>query len=140
LTALLDVGRDGHFATVLLGHVDVPDHQMTVVNAGHLPPLVVSGTGTYFVAAQPGAPIGVASFADFVPHIVAIPQRASILAYTDGLVERRGESLDAGLERLRATAAAQQGNPERLLDAVVASLADDGVGDDIALLAVRWID
>lgn len=137
LTALLDVGRDGHFATVLLGHVDVPDHVMTIVNAGHLPPLVVSDEGAHFAHAVPGAPIGVAQTDSYVPLTVRVPAGGAVLAYTDGLVERRGEYLDAGLDRLRDVAAADLPGPELLLDRVLSMLARES-SDDIALLAMCW--
>ncbi len=143
LTLLLDIGRDGHFATVLLGHVDVPEHRLTVVNAGHLPPLVASGSDAHFVEVPPGTPIGVAralAQVEYVPITVELGRGASMLAYTDGLVERRGELLDVGMERLRAASLAAQGNPEHLLDAAVATLADQVVADDVALLAVHWKD
>ena len=138
LTALLDVARDGHFATVLIGHVDVPDHRLTVVNAGHLPPLVLSRDGAHFLDAVPGAPIGVSHTARYEPLTVELPPGASVLAYTDGLVERRGEFLDAGLDRLRMVAESETGPPERLLDRVVTMLSGDSAADDIALLAMRW--
>jgi len=138
LTALLDVARDGHFATVLLGHVDVPDRSLTMVNAGHLPPLLVANGESQFLYAVPGAPIGVSGTVPFVPLTVEVPPGASVLAYTDGLVERRGEFLDAGLDRLQATAIAGPEGPERLLDYVVTVLTGDSAPDDIALLAMHW--
>lgn len=138
LTALLDVARDGHFATVLVGHVDVPEHRMTVVSAGHLPPLVVSNGGAHFVEAVPGAPVGVAGTVQYVPLTVQVPPGASVLAYTDGLVERRGENIDVGLGRLRDVAAQRADAPDALLDRVVTMLAGDATSDDIALLAMRW--
>lgn len=140
LTLLLDVGRDGHFATVLLGDVDVPGRRLTVVNAGHLPPLVASGAQAHFVEAPPGPPIGVAQTARYHPLTVELPRRASLLAYTDGLVERRGELLDTGMARLRTLVTAAQGAPGPLLDAVAGSLADEVVTDDVALLAMHWTD
>ena len=139
LTLLLDVGRDSHFATVLLGNVDVPASRLTVVNAGHLPPLVVSGAESHFVEVPPGPPIGVTQTARYEPLTVELPSRASLLAYTDGLVERRGELLDTGMERLRALVSAGQGGSEELLDAVAGSLAGEVVTDDVALLALHWI-
>ena len=138
LAALLDVVRDGHFATVLVGHVDVPDHRMTVVSAGHPPPLVVADGDAQFVNAVPGAPIGVAQTVRYVPLTVDVPRGAAVLAYTDGLVERRGEFIDAGLSRLREAAVAESGAPEHLLDRVVSTLTGDAAADDIALLAMRW--
>jgi hypothetical protein len=61
----------------------------------------------------------------------------TLLAFTDGLVERRREHLDTGLERLRAAATA--GMPiASLVEHVVDTLAPDGSDDDIAVLALRW--
>jgi serine phosphatase RsbU (regulator of sigma subunit) len=152
LTALLDVARDGHFATVLLGHVDVPDHRVTAVSAGHLPPLVISDKGTEYVPVVSGAPIGVSPSARYQPVTVSVPSGATLLAYTDGLVERRGEHLDVGLERLRHVAGggargrsgtglgagADPTTPERLLDRVVSMLDGETAADDVALLAMSW--
>ncbi len=143
LTLLLDIGRDGHFTTVLLGHADVPDHRVTMVNAGHLPPLVASGSDAHFVETPPGTPIGVArslTEVEYVPLTVELGRGASMLAYTDGLVERRGEILDVGMERLRVASLAAHGSSEQFLDAAVATLADQVVSDDVALLAVHWRD
>jgi hypothetical protein len=140
LTALLDVAQDGHFATVLLGHVDVPEHRVTAVSAGHLPPLVISHDGAEFVPVVSGAPIGVSEVEQYEPLTVEVPSGASVLAYTDGLVERRGEYLDAGLERLRRFAGAASGPPDRLLDHVVTMLAGESAADDVALLAMTWTE
>lgn len=137
LNALLDVARDGHFATVLLGHVDVPARQMTAVSAGHPPPLVVCDGGAYFLDTVPGAPVGVSGNVSYVPITVHMPPRTSILAYTDGLVERRGEILDTGLERLRSIAIGNGGS-RPLIDAVVAGMLEETVADDVALLEIRW--
>ncbi len=137
LTALLDVVRDGHFATVLLGHVDVPARQITAVSAGHPPPLVVCDGGAYFVSAVPGAPIGVSEYVSYVPITIRVPPRTSVLAYTDGLVERRGEILDTGLERLRSIAI-DNGGSRPLIEAVVAGMLEETPTDDVALLELRW--
>lgn len=140
LTSLLDVARDGHFATVLLGHVDVPGHRLTLVNAGHLPPLVVSAGGARFVHVAPGAPIGVVEGLRYVPQTVHVAPGASVLAYTDGLVERRGELLDAGMARLQQVVSVVPEAPERLLDRVIQTLTSDAAFDDVALLAMRWTE
>ena len=138
LAALLDVARDGHFATVLLGHVDVPAHRLTVVSAGHPPPLVVSGETTHFVEVEPGAPVGVGGPVRCAARSVEVAAGASVLAYTDGLVERRGEYLDTGLRRLQEAAGSGTGDPEVLLDRVVGALVGDQGSDDVALLAMQW--
>ncbi len=140
LTSLLDVARDDHFATVLLGHVDVPGHRLTLVNAGHLPPLVVSPEGARYIEVDPGLPIGVAEELHYVARTFTLPEGASVLAYTDGLIERRGESLDTSLARLREVVAVAFDGPEQLLERVISMLASSAAPDDVALLAMRWTD
>jgi serine phosphatase RsbU (regulator of sigma subunit) len=61
-----------------------------------------------------------------------------VLLYTDGLVERRGMSLDVGLERLRAAVARVGDRPlQELCDAVLGQLLPRDAEDDVALVAVR---
>lgn len=139
LASLLDVARDGHFATVVVGHADIPGHQMALVSAGHPPPLVVGSDGAYFVDAVPGMPIGISPDASYVPITVPVPPGASVIAYTDGLVERRGEMLDVGLERLRDSAARARHDGRPVLDTIVSELTSSGASDDVALLELRWI-
>jgi anti-sigma regulatory factor (Ser/Thr protein kinase) len=63
-----------------------------------------------------------------------------LLFYTDGLVERRGRSLDEGLERLRAAVATGPREPERLAEHVLEHLlGDDDRGDDVVLLVARLL-
>jgi len=64
-------------------------------------------------------PIGVDPAAPLAAVTVPLPASGTLLAFTDGLVERRGEVIDAGLDRLRAHAA------ER--------------GTDMATLALAWV-
>ncbi len=61
-----------------------------------------------------------------------------MLAFTDGLVERRGETLDVGLQRLAGLARAPVASLEDLLSGLVSELGRDGSGDDVAVLAFRW--
>jgi hypothetical protein len=64
---------------------------------------------------------------------------ATLLAFTDGAVERRGEVIDTGLERLRATAAAADGEPlATLLDRLMAIPDVAGGRDDTVILGLRW--
>ena len=60
---------------------------------------------------------------------------STLLLYTDGLVERRGEHLQDGLDRLRAALAAGPQDVHELVGALVRRL--DGSDDDVALMAVR---
>jgi serine phosphatase RsbU (regulator of sigma subunit) len=144
LSALLDVGRDKHFATVVCGVADIGRHEITLASAGHLPPLLVRGQGDSageFVRLPTGPPIGVRCSEPHTAVTINVPPQATLLAYTDGLVERRGESLDVGLHELRTSALGSSGPLENMLSTIVDELAPPGSGwfdDDTAILGVRW--
>ena len=138
LSVLLSVERSGHFATVLCIFVNLADHEITVANAGHLPPLLMHGGEGDFIENDVGVPIGV-SPASYAAVTVAVPPDATLMAFTDGLVERRDESLDVGLKRLRDTAVgAGRLSLDDLLSAVVQGLVGEGVDDDTVVLGLRW--
>ena len=68
-----------------------------------------------------------------------MPPGSTLLLYTDGLVERRGEDLAVGLERLAKSAGTHVDlDPEELLDIVLHDLRDGELADDVAMLAVRF--
>jgi len=136
-----DVARDGHIVTVLVGVGHRETGQTTIASAGHLPPLLVSGDGdgpvAEFVNVTPGPPLG-AGAASYGSACVTLPAGATLMAYTDGLVERRGEDLAVGMDRLARTVTRSAGMPLRfLVDDVLASMRHDAASDDIAVLALR---
>jgi serine phosphatase RsbU (regulator of sigma subunit) len=61
-----------------------------------------------------------------------------LVAFTDGLVERRGEVLDVGLERLRDLATRQQLPLDDLLVKLARELASDDHHDDTAIVGIQW--
>jgi serine phosphatase RsbU (regulator of sigma subunit) len=70
--------------------------------------------------------------------VVTLDRGATVLLYTDGLIERRDADLDAGMVRLRDTLVELAGLPlEQLLDEVLERLVDGHPEDDVALVAVR---
>jgi serine phosphatase RsbU (regulator of sigma subunit) len=141
LTRTMDIAQDGHFATVLCGLVDVGTHEVILANAGHLPPLVCGGDGASLVRAEPGWPIGIPGSAVLEPTLLTTAAHDTLIAYTDGLVERRGETLDAGLKRLQEAAAARCGfSLDDLLSSLVSELTGDSPTDDIALIGLRWLN
>jgi len=137
LARLINLVRDGHFATVLCGLVNVAERRITFANAGHPNPLLIAGSSADFVRTRVGPPVGVAT-SEFEPVVVSVPADSTLLAYTDGLFERRGESPDEGLARLRA-AATGYGSLDELLDGLLRVLTPDGGHDDTAILAVKWL-
>jgi serine phosphatase RsbU (regulator of sigma subunit) len=140
LSGLLTVGRDGHFATVLCGLLDVSNGQIVMANAGHPEPLLIAPTGAEFVATRVGVPVGVKGGRPYEEVRFAFPRGSTLLMYTDGAIERRGEHLDLGLQRLRDVSVGAQGPLEQFLSEVVAGVGTAGTDDDTALLAVRWKD
>jgi serine phosphatase RsbU (regulator of sigma subunit) len=138
LSELLSVSGDGHFATVLCALVDIERHQMIVANAGHLNPLLIVGHEARYVATDLGAPIGVTDHTSYTSATVPIPRGATLLAFTDGLIERRGEGLDVGLERMRQASLASNGSLDSMLTQVLHDLTPDGSDDDTAIVGVKW--
>lgn len=107
-------------------------------SAGHPPPLLISPDGTTrLLETDSDVLLGLdpaASRADY-EHIV--DSGVTVLLYTDGLVERRGASIDDGLEWLQRVVAEHAALPlEELCDAVLTELSGP-VEDDVVLLAVR---
>ena len=84
--------------------LDPLEESLEVVVAGHPPALVIrpSGAAAYLRAAGRAPARGHARRPPIRPRRSPCPTGATLLLYTDGLVERRGESIDLGLERLRA--------------------------------------
>jgi serine phosphatase RsbU (regulator of sigma subunit) len=140
LSKLVNVGRTGHLATILFALLDVEAHKLTVTSAGHLPPLLISdGTGT-FVKSEVGVPIGVRAGARYSSTSIDTPPAATLLAFTDGLVERRGESIDAGLARLQRAASSNHVALDEFLGRVIDALRHEGGDDDTAIAALRWVE
>ncbi|WP_030378828.1 MULTISPECIES: SpoIIE family protein phosphatase [unclassified Streptomyces] len=139
------LGTD-RMATCLYAVYDPVAHRITVANAGHPPPVLLHLGGRAEVLRVPaGAPIGVGGV-DFEAVELDAPAGATLLLYTDGLVESRLRDVWTGIEQLReklATTAQLTGvdHPpplEALCDEVLDMLGPGDRDDDIALLAARF--
>ena len=137
LSGLVSVGTDRQLATVLCLLIDVTRREISITNAGHLPPLLIGAEDSHYIESQVGLPVGVDREAAYSSSTFAAPPGATLLAFTDGLVERRGESIEVGLERLRSSVAANHVGLEQLVTHVLEDLRDDAV-DDTAVAAIRW--
>lgn len=139
LRRLLRVETDHQFATVLIGELDAPAGRLRVVCAGHFPPVLVSGGRAELLDCPVAPPVGVDTATPPVATEVRLPGAATLLAFTDGLVERRGEAIDTGLDRLRTLAAGADGQPlEPFLDHVLQALTAGAGTDDTVLVGLRW--
>lgn len=137
LGRLKDFEGDEVFATMLIGEIDLACRRVRLVNAGHPPPLLVTGAGASFVDVPPGAPIGIGQPGPRAREL-ELPLGGLLIAYTDGLVERRDQEIEAGMERLSNAAVAGDSPVEDLLDHLVEALLPGGAVDDTAILALRW--
>ena len=99
----IDISSDGHFATVLIGLVDNDRREITMASAGHLPALLLNSEQAVFVNAPVGVPLGIEG-PGYESVTIPIAPNSTLIAYTDGLVERRNEVLNVGMERLRTAA------------------------------------
>jgi serine phosphatase RsbU (regulator of sigma subunit) len=138
LGLVLDIDRDRSFATVLCALVDVPGRVITMVNAGHPPLLLLSRETAEFVSTTVFPPIGVRDAPSYQATAIVVPPGATIVAFTDGLVERRGESIDVSLERLRSLMSGSSLELDDLVSQILSESTSAEYSDDTAILAVRW--
>ena len=126
-------------ATVVYLVLEVESGEIRFANAGHPPPLVVRRDGTVeYLGGALAPPLGAMPHADrYVDGRASISEGDTLVLFTDGLIERRGVSLDEGLGRLAREAAAAHGDLESLCDTLLSRLVGGGVEDDIAILVVR---
>ena len=132
--------REQHqLATVLCVLIDVPARWVSLTSAGHLPPLLLHPGGAEFLPLHVGPPIGVTPEAHYESTSVTLPVGATLLAFTDGLVERRRENLDVGLERLRSTALMTPADHLRgLVSGILEQVRPADARDDTAIAAIQW--
>jgi serine phosphatase RsbU (regulator of sigma subunit) len=126
-------------ATVSYAMLDPRLGQLRITSAGHFPPVIAApGQDGALAAIAVGPPIGVV---DPPPRqVTALPLvPGSVMCYfTDGLVERRGQSLDDRFARL--CTAVTPAPPESVCAAVMRSLVgSEHSTDDTALLVLRWL-
>lgn len=138
LRKTLDFGDDRHFATVLCGQLDIPEHRLTLASAGHLPPILAGGGTARALEVAPAPPIGLSVRTGAPMAVLTVPAGSTLLAYTDGLVERRYESLDHSIDRLRAVATGNEAPLDDMLAKIITELTMDEPSDDVALIGLRW--
>jgi PAS domain S-box-containing protein len=130
--------EESQMATMLYVIVDPAASTVRWVNAGHPPPLVIGGGRVDFLQGDASVPLGVLPFPTYEEVMAPLNPGQSLLLYTDGLVERPGEHLDKGLERLAACLRDGPESPHELLEHVVDTLVPaGGAPDDVALLTLR---
>ena len=121
-------------ATVCCGVYDTRTGIFAFANAGHIPPLVCSN-GLWQHAPLGGSLLGIGGGAPPVQQIT-LHKGDRLVLYTDGLIERRGEDLADGMERLRQAAATPSTTLSQLCD-VLLEAGGGNLGDDVAVVAIE---
>ncbi|MFE3856345.1 SpoIIE family protein phosphatase [Streptomyces griseorubiginosus] len=131
---VLDLDR---VATCVLALLDPVAGHAVLATAGHVPPLLVRPDAAPELADLPvGPPLGTGS-GGYESRHCPLPPGSLVLAYTDGLVERRGEDIDIGLAALTALPIASGHPLPDILTTVLDRLAPASSEDDVTLLAAR---
>jgi len=131
----------GDFATAIHAAYEPATGRLTVASAGHPPPLLLAGDDrACFLDVDPMPALGYGLLAGVAAgtgqSTFRLDPGSTVILFTDGLVERRDQSVDTGLERLRTAAASARGlDPDalcrHLLHQVIGELSQD---DDIVVL------
>ena len=112
--------------------------RMLMSNGGHPPPVVLRPDGTTLLLEEHGALLGLADVGARSDQALELEPGSVVLLFTDGLVERRGESLDVGFAQLRFVIESAAGLPlHGLLDSVHREMVPPEHEDDVAVLAVK---
>jgi serine phosphatase RsbU (regulator of sigma subunit)/anti-sigma regulatory factor (Ser/Thr protein kinase)/CHASE1-domain containing sensor protein len=127
--------------TLVYGVVDLQGESLRYVCAGHPPPLLLrEGRDPAFLNEGRALPLGV-GIGTYRGATAELPAGAILLLYSDGAIERRGEPLDGGLNRLvQAATGLSEHSVEGACSELVETLfADREQEDDVALLAVALV-
>lgn len=127
----------GALATVLYAVADPALDRVHIATAGHLPPVVaLPGKPAELADISGDLMIGVASGVQRQVTTMKVPPGALVCLYTDGLIERPGESIDAGLARLCRVVEAEPAHAS-CATVMAALVGSEPARDDIALLTFR---
>ncbi|MCO7222344.1 SpoIIE family protein phosphatase [Klenkia sp. PcliD-1-E] len=148
LDAAVDGLRMEAIASVLVARLEQTpaEHEEGVTrlvwsNAGHLPPVVLTEDGDTQLLGDGGRAdllLGVDPAAPRREHESVLARGSTVLLYTDGLVERRDQVFDEGIDELRRRLGGLAGaTVEQLADTLLADLLPERAEDDVALVAVR---
>jgi PAS domain S-box-containing protein len=136
--------RVASLATMVYARAERPTRpgepwRVHVANAGHPPLLLRAPSGAVrLVDGVTGLLVGVDATAHRETLSIDVPAGSTLIAYTDGLIERPGLDMDHGIHALceRIAAVPAGAGPRELCDAAVSGALDHR--DDVALIAVRF--
>jgi serine phosphatase RsbU (regulator of sigma subunit) len=123
-------------ATAVVAELEPSTGELAIANAGHLPVLHVRREGSEYLEADRGPALGLVADSRYGQTSVRLARDDRLLLVSDGLLERRGASLDDGLAALLAAAdRLREAAPQELCDGVLAELAPPDT-DDVTLVGL----
>ena len=125
-------------ATALFGALEPSTGRLRLASAGHPAPLLLADGAASFLPVTPSRMLGAPpSPSPAVEWAGVLPVGATLVLFTDGLVESRSADLDDGLGRLlSACTSSGTSDPDELCDRLLAALTGEHRADDIALVAL----
>lgn len=130
------------FITMFVGVIDTLRGELTYVNAGHHPPLLVHDTHDVTLLREGGVLTGVLPDPPaYRTGVAAFGPGTLLLLYTDGVVEARTAGEEFGMDRLRDLTRELSSSPTPVVVESIARAAEahhrDGAPDDVTIMAVR---
>ncbi len=142
LDRLFDSLVEDRVVTVVVGVINPKTGSIQLANAGHPPPLIVAADGsTSYCTARSSLLIAAGLGSPPRPALdITLSPGDTLVMYSDGLIERRGELISVGMERLtqEAMAVAKQGWPGQPAAALANALSEDESADDVVVLALSY--
>ncbi|MES4890069.1 SpoIIE family protein phosphatase [Streptomyces sp. NPDC096012] len=138
LNQLLLHSRDSRTtATMVLARYDPDEQILAWAQAGHLPPLLVRRGEARYVDRPGGMLLGASGAPVYESAELRLEPGDRLLLYTDGLIERLGESLDDGFTRLAEAVLLHGCGGSASLDALLGTMLADERRDDVCVLDIR---
>lgn len=131
---------DEAYATLLCGLAQAGSNQLSLICAGHPPPLIVHDGVAAEVALTGSTPLGMFADATFQVEPLALPNRARLALYSDGLTDVLPDAAFAAL-LVEETPSSVEQLIARMDMAVGARQTEQQIDDDISLLVIeRWLE
>ncbi len=129
------------FITIFLGLINLKENKITYINSGHEPGVIISIDGKVNYLHSNNIMMGVLEDFEYIPTEILFPENSFLFIYTDGVTEANNKDDDRfGTERLMNVLQMHQKNPEKIIEALPASIEQFSFGkmqfDDITFLIV----
>jgi sigma-B regulation protein RsbU (phosphoserine phosphatase) len=127
----------GRFVTMVYAVLDPARRTLTFANAGHLAPLLVTGSSAQFMNVERGIPLGL-GLGDFSEMEVKLPEGSRVVFYSDGITEAENQADEEyGWARLQEHFLRADASADSLLDDVRSFAHDAGLRDDASVILVK---